>query len=160
MATHARLGERGERMVAAKIQKQQGQDMSQMLSMGLRTQNHFQVLSGASRVSHKTPFSLKQTRDFPWDIFIYDLKLQIVLRKHVTHYGSGTMERRCSQMYLHVVFSPDTQVPTTQDKGYPRAAAAAKKAVQLPPASTFSIQKKKTRLRNSHCSMGPTRTPF
>ena len=44
-------------------------------------------------------------------------------------------------MYLHVVFSPDTQVPTTQDKGNPRAAAA-KKAVQLPPASTFSIQKK------------------
>ena len=49
--------------------------MSQMLSMGLRTQNHFQVLSVASRVSHKTPFSLKQTHDFPWDIFIYDLKL-------------------------------------------------------------------------------------
>ena len=54
------------------------------------------------------------------------------------------MERRRSQMYLHVVFSPDTQVPTTQDKGYPRAAAA-KKAVQLPPASTFSIQKKKNK---------------
>lgn len=49
--------------------------MSQMLSMGLRTQNHFQVLSVASRVSHKAPFSLKQTRDVPWDISIYDLKL-------------------------------------------------------------------------------------
>ena len=43
-------------------------------------------------------------------------------------------------MYLHVVFSPNTQVPTAQDEGYPRAAAA-KKAVQSPPA-TFSIQKK------------------
>lgn len=58
---------------------------------------------------------------------------QITLGKYVTHRGRSTVERRQrSQIHLHSDFSPNIQMPTAQDEGNPRAAAAKKSCAITP----------------------------